>query len=126
MGVNFALSLAFSWLIDRAADGFGGSVTRLLTSRPLLYTGEISYGLYIFHFIMAYSVLGKILRWSFLRPLGLLMLKEWVTVPVLTIMTFMAATASWFLYERPLLKLKRFFPYTRKVAIGHGACPRTL
>lgn len=121
IGANFALSLVFIWLIDRAADGFGGSVGRLLTWRPLLYTGKISYGLYIFHFIMAYSVLNKILRWSLLRPLRSLMLNEWITMLVLTIMTFTAATASWFLYERPFLKLKRFFPYSREPSIGHRA-----
>ena len=45
VGANPGLSLLFTWVIDRAADGFGGNTRRVLTWRPLLYTGKISYGL---------------------------------------------------------------------------------
>jgi peptidoglycan/LPS O-acetylase OafA/YrhL len=36
-------------LIYRAAEGFTGIPGILLTRRPLLYIGKISYGIYIYH-----------------------------------------------------------------------------
>lgn len=113
VGANLGLSLVFAWLIDRAADGFKGRVGRLLTWQPLLYTGKISYGLYVFHFIIAFSVFKRVLALPMLRGLKPAIQHQAVSIVVLLAMTFTAATLSWILYERPILKLKRFFPYIR-------------
>ena len=113
IGANLALSLVFTWLIDRSADGFSGLTGRVLSWRPLLFLGTISYGLYIFHFIMVNFVLRRILAWPLLRNLEPLLRWHGVKFLTLSLMTFVAACLSWFLYERPILRLKRFFPYTR-------------
>jgi peptidoglycan/LPS O-acetylase OafA/YrhL len=38
-----------AWVIDRAAGGVGGAVGRVLSFRPLVYLGRISYGVYLIH-----------------------------------------------------------------------------
>jgi peptidoglycan/LPS O-acetylase OafA/YrhL len=115
IGANLASALLFTWLIDRAADGFTGVIGRLLTWRPLLYTGKISYGLYLFHFIVVFVILHRIMDSSLVRPMKPIILRNAVAIFALAALTFIAASASWFFYERPLLRLKRFFPYTRRI-----------
>ncbi len=67
---------------------------------PLVYLGKISYGMYIFHVF----ILNELV-WNFgLYPHG----RHAVAAFFLTLC---AASLTWFLYENPLNKLKRFFPY---------------
>src|SRR5262249_16542673 len=42
-------ALVFVWLIKRASLGFSGLGGSILELRPLVYTGKISYGIYIYH-----------------------------------------------------------------------------
>src|SRR4029079_19215614 len=48
-----ALSLSFAWAVARAAPGFGGAIGTALAAWPLRGTGVVSYGLYIFHPLVA-------------------------------------------------------------------------
>jgi len=71
---------------------------RLVTHPFLVYTGVISYGLYLLHkfaFDMAKSL-----------PLDQYAV---LALPAMLGVCYALATASWVLYERPLLELKRFF-----------------
>jgi len=42
---DLAVELVFCWLINGASQGFQGVVGAVLKSRPLVYTGKISYGI---------------------------------------------------------------------------------
>ena len=64
------------------------STPRLLTWRPLVATGRISYGLYLWSFPVALSVESRDL------PL-------WVSAPTITAVSVALALASWFVVERP-------------------------
>ncbi len=70
-------------------------------SRPLfVYLGSISYGLYIYHnfcFVISRHSVG--LRHVLMTVAALLA-------------TIIIASLSWFLFERPINAMKRFFPYT--------------
>ncbi len=68
-----------------------GAVRRLLDRRLLVSLGVISYGLYLYHPIAYRAFVGQ-------STLGYVLL----SVP----MTVVLATASWWLVERPALKLK--------------------
>jgi len=73
-------------------------VQGVMTSRFLMYTGTISYGLYLLHkipFDAAKSV--------HLDRFAVVML------PVLLGLSYLIAIASWNMLERPFLRLKRFF-----------------
>ena len=82
-------------------------VGRALTQRSLVYTGRISYGIYLMHvpiFIgidLATQRLWKTSQFSEGRQL--------LIVCVAFAATFLAASISWFSFEQPILRLKKYF-----------------
>lgn len=103
---TLSATLLFAWLIHRAAVGFGGAPGRLMRWKPLLYIGQISYGLYIFHKFMSIIVP---------RAFGALHLpypNEPVSQALLLVaINILVASCSWFLFERPINNLKKRFKY---------------
>ena len=84
----------------------GTSTTRkLLSNAPIRYVGRISYGLYLYHFPIFVLLFG--LRWypDDQPPTLIAATLAWLT-------TFLVATASFFLFEKPLLKCKNRFRTT--------------
>jgi peptidoglycan/LPS O-acetylase OafA/YrhL len=70
----------------------------LLTNRFLVYTGTISYGIYLLQKIPLDAV--KTFHWEN---------HQFLAMPVTTAATYAMAALSWNLLEKPFLKLKRFF-----------------
>lgn len=109
--------LFFTGIIAGAARGFGGPLGGILKSRPLVYPGKISYGLYLFHpfvpllFITAHIALPS---------------SVWVRFVIYGIATLIIATASWYLFEGPINGLKRFFPYSPRAASQAKRRPEAL
>jgi peptidoglycan/LPS O-acetylase OafA/YrhL len=109
---DLAYALVFLWLVDRAAEGFGGAAGRLLGARPVVYLGGISYGLYLYHeFVPALVRLlerGLGVRLYFPAEMGVprLLAVTAATVPL--------AALSWHLFEKPINGLKSRFPYVEK------------
>jgi peptidoglycan/LPS O-acetylase OafA/YrhL len=98
VALDFGVSLAAAWIVGRAAKGFAGWLGAFLTARPVLYTGTISYGLYLYHGFMPY-VLGRYLTGFAAMP--------WMArFALLTTATFATAAASWHVFEAPILTLK--------------------
>ncbi len=91
-------ALASTSLVYLALFSSGRGLQRLVTSRFLVYTGTISYGLYLLHkipFDVARAVKGD--RSSIL------------TLLVACVGCYVAAIVSWNVLEKPMLKLKRLF-----------------
>jgi len=78
----------------------------ILTNRFLVYTGTISYGIYLLQKIPLDA--AKTLHLDH-HPL--------LALPITTVLTFAMAALSWNLLEKPVLRLKRFFEVRE---IGHG------
>lgn len=70
----------------------------LVTNRFMIYTGTISYGLYLLHKIPSGMV--ETLHWD-QHPFLLL--------PIIVLASYAIAALSWNLLEKPFLRLKRFF-----------------
>lgn len=89
-----------------AIDAWEGPVKWLFSNAPVRYIGRISYGLYLYHFPI--FILGFGLREGYPNE----------QTPTLTnaalawAITFAVASASFFLIERPLLKLKNRYRTT--------------
>jgi peptidoglycan/LPS O-acetylase OafA/YrhL len=98
--------LIFCWLIGSASYGFGGIFGRLLEWRPIAYLGKISYGIYIFHNLVpvAFATAARHLGVSY-RDAGPANFVASFAV------TIALASLSWHLFEGPINRLKRFFPY---------------
>ena len=104
---------AFVILVARTATGFEGNIGRFLSNPALVFAGRISYGLYVYHILVA-MVLDRWLP-SQLRFV--------VTIPslrlvVFGIVTLFVATLSWRLLEQPIYR--RRGEETRKDPMPHG------
>lgn len=98
-------SLLFALIVYGASVGFRGWGGRLLANAALGYIGRISYGLYLFHNLVDLPV-----SWLLQPVPGLAALPGMVYVAKATV-TFGLAALSWHLWESPLNRLKRHFPY---------------
>ena len=107
----FAWILPVAWAASAVVLGYllcpnaGGPVSAALRSRPMVYLGRLSYGLYLWHVPVTVAV--------FRRPLP-------VPLPVLfavaATVSLAAAALSYHLVEQPILRLKKRF-----AAPAHGA-----
>ena len=107
----FAWILPVAWAASAVVLGYllcpnaGGPATAALRSRPVVYLGRLSYGIYLWHVPVSVAV--------FRRPLP-------VPLPVLcavaATISFAAAALSYHVVEQPILRLKKRF-----AAPAHGA-----
>ena len=95
-GTLFALGVAFALGAILAAPE--SIFARFLGLPPLVWTGRLSYGLYLWHFPVFTFIAGW---FSAVQPIRLMALQ--ITG------TFGCATLSYYLLERPCLKLKKKF-----------------
>ena len=96
----WGFSFLFIVFIAAAGQGISNPVGMILQSRPMVYIGSISYGIYIFHYPLI-----DVIQW-----LTSNLWYRWVLAFSLPILV---ATASWYLLELPVNRLKKRFPYRR-------------
>lgn len=99
-------ALVFGWLVLGGAAGFAGWPGRLLSARPLLYLGRISYGLYLAHGFAGDIVRGMLALVGVSAPPA----GPW-RLALLAGVTILLASASWHFLEAPLNGLKSRVPY---------------
>ena len=98
------LAVSFAILLMASLDT-QGPLEDVLTSQILTFLGRRCYGLYLWHVLAGGIAIVVLQQWQFGFYVH--------TVLWLAILLFMAS-ASWFLFEEPMLRLKRFLPYTEK------------
>jgi peptidoglycan/LPS O-acetylase OafA/YrhL len=92
VGLSLA-GLSSAWIMIAAIqDGF---LKKFLSIPPLVYTGRISYGWYLWH----YPVLAVAMH----------LLPKLYGIPLLVIISYLTAVMSYHFVERPFLKLKEKF-----------------
>ncbi len=95
------------WLINRAGQGFSGVMGTILELKPLVYLGKISYGIYIYHLLVAYVI-------SAMFPhIDLTYQTVFIQFVFNTVATLVVAMLSWHLIEKPINDKKRYFGYTK-------------
>jgi peptidoglycan/LPS O-acetylase OafA/YrhL len=88
-----------------------GRIRRFFSSRILVTAGKYSYAMYVFHLplVIVMDMVGFHMRTlSAGNPPGILAALGYSII--MSIATFVVALASWHLYEKHFLKLKRLFP----------------
>ncbi len=104
-----AMGLLCTWIVFRAARGFGGFAGTILDSKALQYVGKISYGIYVYHFNVPGLIRDKLaVRFGVALPSS-----PWQRFSILVAFTLAVASLSWHWFERPLNRLKNRFPYRR-------------
>ena len=108
-------ALLFVWLINRASSGFTGIGAKILDLKPLVYTGKISYGIYVYHPFIYFLVpiLFSQLNIDFYR------LPRGIQFGLLVGITVGMAATSWHFFESPINSLKNHFTYGEQSA-RHG------
>jgi peptidoglycan/LPS O-acetylase OafA/YrhL len=100
----FFISVAFGIIIDRVTYSVETPILKqVLNNKLLLYIGKISYGIYLFHNFIPYFFELKI-SWI---PDDLVM---YIVQILRFIVLLLISTASWYLIEQPILKIKNRFP----------------
>jgi peptidoglycan/LPS O-acetylase OafA/YrhL len=92
---------AFVILVARTVTGFDGNIARFMSNAGLVFAGRISYGLYIYHILVA-MVFNRWLpsQMRFLTTIPSLRLV------VFGIVTVFIAALSWRLLEQPINRLR--------------------
>lgn len=102
------ISFFFALIIWRASDGITNPlVAPVFNNRGLIFLGKISYGLYLLHNFV--PPLYGIEFPSFLQPFAF-MLTNLLRLTLLIVV----CSLSWYLFEKPILKLKALFEYEKK------------
>jgi peptidoglycan/LPS O-acetylase OafA/YrhL len=101
---------AFVILVARTANGFHGVVGRFLTLPGLVFAGRISYGLYIYHALVAILFV----RWLPL-PMRWLLTIPSARLVILGTATLVVAALSWRVLEQPI---NRFRSETTRATLG--------
>jgi peptidoglycan/LPS O-acetylase OafA/YrhL len=85
-------------------------IAALLESRPLVYIGRVSYGIYVYHLLMEYLLAPLLTSWMKGHGYFGIRLLQYnlylVEAPLLFAATVAIASLSFYGFERPLLKLK--------------------
>jgi peptidoglycan/LPS O-acetylase OafA/YrhL len=99
-----AMFFAGMLLLALTTSGSRGVYNRALTVSPLRFYGRISYGLYMIH-ILTFTLIGAFdERMNVYGARGGL-----IVVAVRLTLSTLVATVMWYGFERPILKLKRYF-----------------
>jgi peptidoglycan/LPS O-acetylase OafA/YrhL len=105
--LDTAFALLFTGLLLAGVAWTGESTlhARLMRFGFLTYLGKISYGLYMTHmlvFIVIGSVDGRLARFGIAGGIAVILIRLAISTAV--------ATALWYGFESPILKLKRLYP----------------
>lgn len=101
---NTSTSLIYFFLVGIASQSkFKNGVKELLENKVSLYLGKISYGIYLIHNFMP-EVFEKFIAQK-LPPTDHLSIR----IVYWTFLTITLASISWYLIEKPILKLKKYF-----------------
>ncbi len=105
---NLGYSLASCWVVARGAEGFSGRAGTFLASRPLVYLGTISYGIYLNH-----ELIVPWCAWLACQGIGFEIPTELSPFRTLVVLALSIgfASLSWNLIEEPIGRLKTFFRY---------------
>lgn len=99
------VGLVSVWLIAACVRGIGGLPGRVMSFGPFQYLGRISYGLYLYHALATWLVLdvaGPSIIDGYYRNML-------VVAGLNGAVLLMIATASWYLFEQPINRVKRHF-----------------
>ncbi len=117
-----AIALLFGallWLVLTASPE--ERAVRFLCTRPMLFIGKVSYGIYLNHTVVIGTMQRLVLDPTASTPLLGSRFAAQLSFMVLCLASsFAIAWLSWNVFEKHILKLKRLFPYERGTLSTEG------
>jgi peptidoglycan/LPS O-acetylase OafA/YrhL len=100
---KLSISVLCFYLVSKVSIGYTGILKRVFENKVLTYLGKISYGLYLFHpyVHLMYKKAG----------LPSLSGHIYIRFVVYSAILVLIASASWYILEKPINGLKRYFAY---------------
>jgi peptidoglycan/LPS O-acetylase OafA/YrhL len=98
---DISIGIVFCWIVSKASIGFKGRTGRLLSFRPLLYGGRITYGIYVYHGLCFWA-LAWLARKAGLQAPG----PGWKAFALVFPATIVLSALSWHWFELPFNNLK--------------------
>jgi peptidoglycan/LPS O-acetylase OafA/YrhL len=95
------ISVISFYLVAKASIGFKGFLRPVFENKILIYLGKISYGLYLFHNFIP----------MFYKVQTLSQVNSYLKFFIQLILLIMLSSVSWFLLEKPINGLKKYFAY---------------
>lgn len=110
---NFGITVAglhFTTWLYFAVRNTGKILTFIFSTRVLVYLGKISYSLYVFHWFLIILLVPKLktLITAYLKIDSLL-----TAYTLCFLITFLVSALSYRYFEKPIIRLKRRFSYSR-------------
>lgn len=107
------LTLGFGGLLVMMLDSEPRSLwRRIFESRPLVYAGKFSYGLYVVHLAVAFAFIPRVVNTWWTKPVwGSFVFTNLLFLALAGGVSWVIAWASWHLLEKRALALKRYVPY---------------
>jgi peptidoglycan/LPS O-acetylase OafA/YrhL len=102
----FAIASLYAGIIGLVVIHSGSRWLAPLRFRGLVYLGQISYGLYLYHYVVYWIIDG-----CHQPPRSHRIAQPWTTQAVKLTASLAVAVASWHLIERPILRWKDRFRY---------------
>ena len=102
---EFAVIALFLSITLGAAQGFKGSAGKLLSSRLMVYIGQISYGLYLFHNFVPYFT-ERLFQYC-----GIEITNSGLLLTINLFVLLVVSSVSWRFFESKLNRFKDRFPY---------------
>lgn len=99
---RLVVSAVSFYLIAKASAGFGGFMKKIMENKVLTYLGKISYGMYLYH-----NFIGLIYSGMSLPVID----NTIIRFAVYTIILIALSSISWYLIEKPVNNLKKYFAY---------------
>ncbi|KAA0991564.1 acyltransferase family protein [Dyadobacter aurulentus] len=110
-----SMSLFCLYLVARASykKGFPSVIGSILDNGFMRHIGRISYGLYVYHMLVPTLVVPFIIKFLHRFLHITLTFSENSLKMVSLVVLVLLATVSWYLFENPFIRLKRYFQLSR-------------
>ena len=114
---------ALGEVVWHAASSAASRISGILSQSVLVYAGQISYGLYLYHMVVIIIIADVLRRAGLMSIYG-----GPLYILIVTLFSVGTAAVSWHFFELPIQAAKRFFPYGRNPGPGgsSSSLPRTL
>jgi peptidoglycan/LPS O-acetylase OafA/YrhL len=120
LGVFFAAVVVLVIALGESASHVG----RIFTAPALRTVGKYSYGLYVFHHLILYVTPVVLPVSTVAKVFGSPVVGAGATIALNTLLTAIAAFASWHLFEKHFLKLKRLFLASHPLPLHYAHVPQ--